>query len=124
MREIGEGSSGYRRDQAETAAEAALDGLHATRSNVAAQTLERRGPGPQPQAALQGGASLATMKSVDLQVRPVHHRLADRGRAHIFIRMRAYRVRWHLERKWASPLDRGEQPRPVEDQVAPAERSA
>jgi len=44
-----------------------------------------------------------TMKSVDLQVRPVHHRLADRVRAHIFC-MLAYYVPWHLERAWAPLL--------------------
>ncbi len=64
-----------------------------------------------------------TLKSVDLQVRPVYHRLADRVRAHIFICLLAYYVRWHLERKWASLLYRDEPPPLQEDPVAPAQRS-
>ena len=64
------------------------------------------------------------MKSVDLQVRPVHHRLADRVRAHVFICMLAYYVRWHLEQQWAPLLYRDEQSPILEDPVAPAERSA
>ena len=64
------------------------------------------------------------MKSIDLQVRPVHHRLADRVRAHIFLCLLAYYVRWHLERNWASLLYRDEQPPLREDPVAPAKRSA
>jgi len=64
-----------------------------------------------------------TMKSVDLQVRPVHHRLADRMRAHIFLCMLAYYVRWHLERAWAPLLFRDEDKPLTDDVVAPARRS-
>jgi hypothetical protein len=64
-----------------------------------------------------------TLKSVDLQVRPVHHRLADRVRAHIFLCMLAYYVRWHLERAWAPLLFRDENKPQTEDPVAPARRS-
>jgi hypothetical protein len=64
------------------------------------------------------------MKSVDLQVRPVHHRLEDRVRAHIFICMLAYYVRWHMERAWA-PLIFKDEAKPVaQDVVAPARRSS
>ena len=64
------------------------------------------------------------MKSVDLQVRPVFHRLADRVRAHVFICMLAYYVRWHMERAWAPLLFRDEEQLRAEDVVAPARRSA
>jgi hypothetical protein len=63
------------------------------------------------------------MKSIDLQVRPVHHRLADRVRAHVFISMLAYFVRWHLERAWAPLIFRDEAKPVAEDVVAPARRS-
>src|SRR5207302_9745550 len=61
---------------------------------------------------------------VDLQVRPVHHRLEDRVRAHLFICMLAYYVRWHLERAWAPLLFKDEERPTVADVVAPARRSA
>ena len=64
------------------------------------------------------------MKSVDLQVRPVQHRLADRVRAHIFICMLAYYVRWHLEQAWAPLLFKDEDKPVSADVVAPAQRSA
>jgi len=44
------------------------------------------------------------MKTVDLHVRPIHHRLADRVRAHVFLCMLAYYVEWHLRRAWAPLL--------------------
>ncbi len=65
-----------------------------------------------------------SFKSVDLKVRPVHHRLADRVQAHVFLCMLAYYVEWHMRRKLVPLLfddeDRGDQRRsPVE----PARRS-
>ena len=44
------------------------------------------------------------IKTVDLQVRPVHHWLADRVRAHVFLCMMAYYVEWHLRDSWAPIL--------------------
>lgn len=124
LREIADGHFSYQRDQARIEAEAALDGIYVVRSNVPPQTLSS-------EALVHGYKQLAhvervfrTMKSVDLQVRPVHHRLADRVRAHVFICMLAYYVRWHLEQQWAPLLYRDEQPPVLEDPVAPAERSA
>lgn len=124
VREVGEGTFSYRRDQAKIDAEAALDGLYVIRSNVAPETLS--GQDLVRSYKLLAGVERAfrTMKSVDLQVRPVHHRLADRVRAHIFLCLLAYYVRWHLERRWASLLYRDEQPPVPADPVAPAERSA
>ena len=124
LREVGEGSFSYRRDQAKIDAEAALDGLYVIRSNVASETLSEQDLVRSYKLLSGVERAFRTMKSVDLQVRPVHHRLADRVRAHIFICLLAYYVRWHLERSWASLLYRDEQPPVLEDPVAPAERSA
>jgi hypothetical protein len=49
---------------------------------------------------------------VDLQVRPIHHRLEDRVRAHVFLRMLAYHVEWHLRRAWAPLLWTDPNPKP------------
>ena len=64
-----------------------------------------------------------TLKTVDIHVRPIHHRTADRVRAHIFLCALAYYVRWHMEQAWRELLFTDEQP-PVGDPVAPAQRSA
>jgi DDE family transposase len=124
VREVGEGSFSYRRDQAKIDAEAALDGLYVIRSNVAPETLSEQDLVRSYKLLSGVERAFRTMKSVDLQVRPVYHRLADRVRAHIFLCLLAYYVRWHLERSWASLLYRDEQPPVLEDPVAPAERSA
>jgi hypothetical protein len=44
------------------------------------------------------------IKTVDLQVRPVHHWLADRVRAHVFLCMLAYYLEWHMRQKLAPLL--------------------
>jgi hypothetical protein len=63
---------------------------------------------------------------VDLEIRPIHHRLADRVRAHVLICWLAYYVEWHLRRALAPLLvadaQRGEPPPAAP--VAPAKRSA
>ncbi len=122
--DIADASFGYKRDQERIEAEAALDGLYVIRSNVSA---DRLGSDELVRSyKLLAGVERAfrTLKSIDLQVRPVHHRLADRVRAHIFLCMLAYYVRWHLERAWAQLLFRDEEPPVAADVVAPAKRSA
>ena len=66
------------------------------------------------------------MKTVDLKVRPIHHRLSDRVRAHIFLCMLAYYVEWHLKEAWRELLfaDEDQAAKATRDPVAPAERSA
>ena len=64
-----------------------------------------------------------SLKSVDLQVRPIRHWLEGRVRAHIFLCMLACYVRWHLERAWAPLLLHDEDKPWSEDPVAPAQRS-
>ena len=63
-------------------------------------------------------------KSVDLKVRPVHHRLADRVRAHVFLCMLAYYVEWHMRRLLAPLLFDDDDPRDQRSSpVQPARRS-
>ena len=45
-----------------------------------------------------------TLKGIDLQIRPVHHWLAPRVRAHVFLCMLAYYVEWHMREAWAALL--------------------
>ncbi len=121
--DISETGFTYQRDADGIAAEAALDGLYVIRTSVEEAKLDANEVVRSYKLLAGVERAFKTLKSVDLQVRPVHHRLADRVRAHIFICMLAYYVRWHLERAWA-PLLFKDEARPVaEDVVAPAQRS-
>jgi hypothetical protein len=66
------------------------------------------------------------LKTVDLKVRPIHHRLADRVRAHILLCMLAYYVEWHMREAWRELMfaDTEQQAKATRDPVAPAKRSA
>ena len=67
------------------------------------------------------------MKTVDLHVRPIHHRLPDRVRAHVFLCMLAYYVEWHMRQALAPLLFQDDEPEEGEalrnSIVAPAQRS-
>jgi hypothetical protein len=66
-----------------------------------------------------------SLKTVDLKIRPIHHRTADRVRAHIFLCMLAYYVDWHLREAWRELMfaDIDQQAKATRDRVAPAMRS-
>jgi hypothetical protein len=123
-REIAEGVFRYWRDTGRIAAEAALDGLYVIRSNVPAERLTEHQLVRSYKLLARVEQAFRSLKSVDLAVRPIRHRLAGRVRAHVFICMLAYYVRWHLERAWAPLLFRDEEPPLSDDPVAPARRSA
>ena len=122
---IGADSFTYSRKQDSIAAEAALDGLYIIRTSVPATQMD----GPQ---CVRGYKSLTnverafrTIKTVDLKVRPLHHRTADRVRAHIFLCMLAYYVEWHMREAWRELLfaDTEIAAKAKRDPVAPAKRS-
>jgi hypothetical protein len=125
--EIEERGFRYERDAAGIAAEAALDGFYVIRTSV---PRERLGP----EATVRAYKRLAvverafrSLKTVDLNVRPIHHRKADRVRAHVFLCMLAYYVEWHLRQAWAPILFDDHDPeagaRLRASVVAPAQRS-
>ena len=86
------------------------------------QALHRRG-----RALLQtpraGRTSLKTLKGPELEIRPIHHRLEDRVRSHVFLCMLAYYLTWHLRKGSAPLLFKDEQPPTQPDPVAKAHRS-
>ena len=63
------------------------------------------------------------LKSLDLEIRPIHHRLAGRVRAHVLVCLLAYYVEWHMHHALAPLLFADEQPQPQGSPVAPARRS-
>lgn len=89
----------YRRDDAGIAEEAALDGFYVIRTSVPQACLG-------PEATVRAYKDLAkverafrSLKTVDLKIRPIHHWLEDRVRAHVFLCMLAYYVEWHMREK-------------------------
>jgi transposase len=106
-------------------AEAVLDGLYIIRTSVPAERMD----GPQCvrsyKALAQVERAFRSLKTVDLKVRPIHHRTADRVRAHILLCMLAYYVEWHMREAWRELLfaDTEQQAKAQRDPVAPAMRS-
>ena len=86
----------WRRKDEAIAAEAALDGLYVIRTSLSARQLD----GPAAVAAYKSLAhverAFRSMKTVELQVRPMFHYNAERVRAHVFLCMLAYYVAWHM----------------------------
>ena len=116
----------FRRKTEKIAAEAALDGVYMIRTSLEETALSAADCVRSYKALSRVERAFRTLKTVRLKVRPIHHRRADRVRAHIFICTLAYYVEWHMREVWrevlfADPeLDDDAKTR---DPVAPAERS-
>ena len=126
--EIGEESFSYRRNEQSIAEEAALDGIYVIRTNVDSKTLGADETVSSYKSLSTVERAFRSLKSVDLKVRPIHHRLAGRVRAHVFLCMLAYYVEWHMRQALAPILfddeDREEANSQRPSVVAPAQRSA
>ena len=107
-------------------AEAALDGITIIRTSVTPERLDAASCVRHYKSLSQVERAFRSMKTVDLKVRPIHHRLSDRVRAHIFLCMLAYTVEWHMREAWRELLfaDEDQAAKATRDPVAPAERSA
>ena len=108
------------------ATEAALDGIYVIRTNVTAAKLSAADAVRHYKALSQVERAFRSLKTIDLHVRPIHHRLADRVRSHIFLCMLAYYVEWHMREAWRPLLfaDEDQRAKARRDPVAPARRSA
>jgi Transposase DDE domain len=94
----------YERKTKAIAAEAALDGIYVLRTSVSKEVLETEETVRAYKDLAKVERAFRCMKTVDLHVRPVHHRLETRVRAHVFLCMLAYYVEWHMRRAWAPLL--------------------
>jgi hypothetical protein len=112
------------RRQTQIDAEAALDGIYVLRTNVAAATLDTPGVVTAYKNLAHLERDFRTIKTDDLDLRPVHHRLEDRVRGHVLICMLAAYLTWHLRRAWAPLTFTDEHPPTRDNPVAPAQRSA
>ncbi len=92
------------RKTAEIQAEAATDGLYVVRTSLPAEALDDAATVRSYKSLARVERAFRCIKTVDLQVRPVRHWLADRVRAHVFLCMLAYYVEWHMRQRLAPML--------------------
>ena len=125
--DLGETHFRYQRDVAAIAREVALDGLYIIRTSVAAPRLSAPEAVRTYKRLAHIERAFRSLKSVDLKVRPIHHRTANRVRAHVFLCLLAYYVEWHMRQALKPLLFDDEDPVAAEARrpsvVAPARRS-
>jgi transposase len=117
----------YARDEAAIQREAALDGFYIIRTSVEASRLSAEETVRSYKRLAQVERAFRSLKTVDLHIRPIHHRRAERVRAHVFLCMLAYYVEWHM-RERLKPLlfddeDHADAQTSRPSVVAPAQRS-
>ena len=113
----------WRRREESIQREAALDGIYVVRTSEPAERLPAEDAVRQYKQLADVEQAFRSLKSLELLVRPIHHRLAERVRAHVFVCLLAYYVQWHLKRAWSPLLFADEhlrEHRAERDPVAPA----
>ena len=125
--DIQDDAFGYRRKPESIAAEAALDGLYVVRTSLAETQLDAEGAVRAYKRLSAVERAFRSLKTVDLKVRPVFHRTADRVRAHVLLCMLAYYVEWHMRQRLRPLLFDDDDPAAAEaarpSVVAPAQVS-
>ena len=120
---IGDDALTFSRKVEQIDAEAALDGFYVLRTSVDAHALPSADVVRAYKGLEQVERAFGTFKGPELEIRPIHHRLEDRVRAHVFLCMLAYYLTWHLKEAWAELLFEDECPPLRADPVAKARRS-
>lgn len=118
----------YARDEDAIRREAALDGFYVIRTSLGASSLSAEQTVLSYKRLARVERAFRSLKTVDLHIRPIHHRRAERVRAHVFLCMLAYYVEWHM-RERLKPLlfddeEHAEAQASRASVVAPARRSA
>jgi hypothetical protein len=123
--DIGDTQFAFHINEETVAAEAALDGLYVIRTPLPAPQVSREEAVRHYKGLSHVEAAFRSLKSDDLQIRPIYHYTEERVRAHLFLCMLAYYVKWHMSEAWRSLLFADEdRDRLVQrDPVAPATRS-
>jgi hypothetical protein len=121
--DISDGHLAYARNQPAIHAEAALDGIYVVRTSVAAASLDAPGVVEAYKRLSNVERDFRSLKTVDLELRPIHHHLEPRVRAHVLVCMLAAYLVWHLRKAWAPLCFTDEHPPVRTDPVAPAQRS-
>jgi hypothetical protein len=121
---ISDGAFSFARKSEQIEAEAALDGLYAIRTTCPTSKLQSSASVVRAYKQLKmAERAFRTMKD-QIEIRPIHHHLEDRVRAHAFLCMLAYYVAFELHLRLAPLLFTDDEPLSPSDPVAPARRSA
>jgi len=122
---IDETSLSFSRRHEAIAAEAALDGIYIIRTSVSTERMDAPECVRSYKSLANVERAFRSLKTVDLKVRPIHHRTENRVRAHIFLCMLAYYVEWHMREAWRELMfaDTEQHAKTNRDPVAPARRS-
>jgi len=102
--DISDAAFSFARKTAEIAAEAAIDGIYVVRTNLPAETCDDATTVRSYKSLALVERAFRCLKTVDLQVRPVYHWLADRVRAHVLLCMLSYYLEWHMRQSLAPML--------------------
>jgi hypothetical protein len=94
----------FTRKIAQITAEAASDGIYVVRTSLPAETFDDATTVRSYKSLAMVERAFRCIKTVDLQVRPIRHWLADRVRAHVFLCMLAYYLEWHMRQRLAPML--------------------
>ncbi|MFQ5671408.1 MAG: IS1634 family transposase [Terriglobia bacterium] len=117
----------YQRDEQRIAQEAALDGIYVIRTSVSGQSLGAQDAVRRYKQLAGVERAFRSLKTMDLKVRPIHHRLSERVRAHVLVCLLAYYVEWHMRKALAPMLFDEDDPAGAASRrrsvVAPAQRS-
>jgi transposase len=120
--EIADTSLAVRRKREQIEQEAALDGIYVLRTSVPDSELGAPDVVRAYKQLKEVERAFRTLKG-PLELRPIHHRLEQRVRAHVFLCMLAYYLAWHLQDAWSELIFKDEQPPTRADPVAKASRS-
>jgi Transposase DDE domain len=118
--DIGPGHFSYARDQAAIAGEAALDGIYVLRTSVPAHQLDTPAVVSTYKSLARVERDFRSLKTIDLQLRPIHHYAEPRVRAHVFLCLLAAYLLWHLRQTLAPLTYTDEHPPERDNPVGPA----
>jgi len=95
---------GFARKQDQIDAEARLDGIYVVRTSLPTDTLDDTASVRAYKSLAQVERAIRSIKTVDIQLRPIFHWAAPRVRAHVLLCMLAYHVEWHMRQRLAPML--------------------
>jgi transposase len=121
--QITDASFTFHRKTEQIQTEAALDGIYILRTSLTEGELPTGDVVRSYKNLEQAERAFKTFKGPELEIRPIHHHLAHRVRAHVLLCMLAYYLTWHLKQAWAPLIFKDENPPITADPVAKATRS-
>lgn len=101
---ITDDSLSFKRNHAAIAKEGALDGFYVLRTNVPADAINTAGTVRAYKSLARVERAFRSIKSIDLEIRPIYHWASPRVRAHVLLCMLAFHVEWHMRQALAPIL--------------------